>query len=219
VNVERAGGDPAGKASPYESDARLAVGLRQRSSDALAEVYRRHGGAVIGRARDRCGDPAAAEDIAQEVFLALWRDPTRFDPSRGSLRTYLLALTNHRSIDVYRSEQSRRRRQERCSSRTDTRPNPEDTVVATDEAARVRMSLDDLPSDERLAIDLAYFGYHSYREVARLLGEPEGTIKSRIRAGLHRLRSVPEPHRRVDQRFEAAPDVMRDVATVDAKAS
>jgi len=151
-------------------------------------VYRRHGSAVVEHAR-RFGRAEAAEDVAQEVFLALWRDPARYEPSRGSLRTYLLTLVRHRSIDMYRSEQSRRRRQERVASTPQARPSIDDTIVAADQAGRVRVSLDELPADERRAIDLAYFGHHSYREVAQLLGQPEGTVKSRIRHGLQTMQS------------------------------
>ncbi|MDQ1365883.1 MAG: polymerase sigma-70 factor, subfamily [Acidimicrobiaceae bacterium] len=173
-----------------ESDTCLAQRLREHSSSALAEVYRRHGSAVVQHARRFCQQDAA-EDIAQEVFLVLWRDPTRFDPSRGSLRTYLLTLVHNRSIDLYRSEESRRRRQDRYWAVPEPRADLDDTVVAADQAADVRASLDALPHNERVAIDLAYFGHHSYREVAQLLEQPEGTVKSRIRHGLETLRSAP----------------------------
>ncbi|MDQ1357952.1 MAG: polymerase sigma-70 factor, subfamily [Acidimicrobiaceae bacterium] len=173
-----------------ESDTCLAQRLREHSSSALAEVYRRHGSAVVQHARRFCQQDAA-EDIAQEVFLVLWRDPTRFDPSRGSLRTYLLTLVHNRSIDMYRSEESRRRRQDRYWAVPEPRADLDDTVVAADQAADVRASLDALPHNERVAIDLAYFGHHSYREVAQLLEQPEGTVKSRIRHGLETLRSTP----------------------------
>jgi RNA polymerase sigma-70 factor (ECF subfamily) len=144
---------------------------------------------VVAHAR-RVGQPDAAEDVAQEVFLVLWRDPARFDPGRGSLRTYLLSLVHNRSIDLYRSEESRRRRQDRYFAVPEARSELDDTVVAADQAAYVRASLDALPHNERVAIDLAYFGHHSYKEVAQLLEQPEGTVKSRIRHGLETLRSA-----------------------------
>jgi RNA polymerase sigma-70 factor (ECF subfamily) len=172
-----------------ESDTSLAQRLREHSPAALAEVYRRHGSAVVAHAR-RVGQPDAAEDVAQEVFLVLWRDPARFDPGRGSLRTYLLSLVHNRSIDLYRSEESRRRRQDRYCAVPEARSELDDTVVAADQAAHVRASLDALPHNERVAIDLAYFGHHSYKEVAQLLEQPEGTVKSRIRHGLETLRSA-----------------------------
>jgi RNA polymerase sigma-70 factor (ECF subfamily) len=115
------------------------------------------------------------------------------------LRTYLLMMTSRRAIDIYRSEQARGRRQDRFSAGTDpsalATADPEDSLVASEDAALVRGALDALPLEERAAIDLAYFGHHSYREVAQLLGKPEGTIKSRIRTGLGRLRSTPDLQR------------------------
>jgi RNA polymerase sigma-70 factor (ECF subfamily) len=190
VDSEPAAGRISGSKGRDESDTGLALRLREHSPAALAEVYRRHGSAVVEHAR-RFGQPDAAEDVAQEVFLALWRDPARFEPSRGSLRTYLLALVHNRSIDMYRSEQGRRRRQVRFCSSPEARSSLDDTVVVAAEAAQVRASLDDLPATERVAIDLAYFGHHSYKEVAQLLDQPEGTVKSRIRHGLQTLRSAP----------------------------
>ncbi|MDQ6615478.1 MAG: sigma-70 family RNA polymerase sigma factor [Actinomycetota bacterium] len=188
MSTEPAGGRTSGS-DCLDSDTQLAIRLREHSPAALAEVYWRHGSAVVEHAR-RFGQPDAADDVAQEVFVALWRNPGRFDATRGSLRTYLLAQVHNRSIDMYRSEQCRRRRQDRFCSTPEARPSPDDTVVAADQAAHVRASLDDLPSDERVAIDLAYFGHHSYREVAQLLGQPEGTVKSRIRHGLQTIRSA-----------------------------
>jgi len=190
VNIEPVGGRTSSSEGVAENDTQLAVRLRAHSADALAEVYRRHGHVVVAHAQRFC-QPGGAEDIAQEVFLALWRDPARFDPSRGSLRTFLLALVHNRSIDMYRSEDSRRRRQDRFGATPEPRSGVDDTVVAADQAAQVRASLDELPSDQRVAIDLAYFGHHSYREVAQILEQPEGTVKSRIRQGLQTLRSTP----------------------------
>jgi RNA polymerase sigma-70 factor (ECF subfamily) len=171
-----------------DSDTRLVSGLQERSAAALAEVYRRHGRAVIEQAR-RCGYDNAAEDIAQEVFLSLWREPNRYQSSRGSLRTYLMCMTRHRAIDAYRSQEARRRRQDRYAP-PETEVSVDDSAVASAEASELRKSLDLLPSPERLAIELAYFGHHTYREVAQLLDQPEGTIKGRIRHGLQTLRSV-----------------------------
>ncbi|MDP9074115.1 MAG: sigma-70 family RNA polymerase sigma factor [Actinomycetota bacterium] len=192
MNVEVAGSRSIGRERQDESDTSLALRLREHSPAALAEVYRRHGSAVVDHAR-RLGRPDAAEDVAQEVFLALWRDPAAFEPSRGSLRTYLLTLVRCRSIDLYRSEQSRRRRQERFSLTPEAVSSVDETVVAADQAARVRASLEGLPSNERIAIDLAYFGHHSYRDVAQLLSQPEGTVKSRIRHGLQTLAAAMRP--------------------------
>src|SRR5437588_3256086 len=95
------------------SDARLVVGIARFREDALAEAYRRHGGAVFTLSRRLTNDQALAEEVVQEVFLRLWNDADRFDPERGSLRAYLLAQAHGRSVDLIRSETSRRNREER----------------------------------------------------------------------------------------------------------
>jgi RNA polymerase sigma-70 factor (ECF subfamily) len=171
------------------SDAALVVAIARFRQEALAEAYRRHGDAAFGLAARILHDRALAEEIVQEVFLRLWNDPEKFDPGRGSLRSYVMASVHSRAIDVVRAESSRRAREERHDR---LHPQPaydlEDEIVDLTVAEQVRAALEDLSDDERRAIELAYFGGHSYREVAALLEEPEGTVKSRIRVGLRRLR-------------------------------
>jgi RNA polymerase sigma-70 factor, ECF subfamily len=172
------------------SDARLVVGIGRFREDALAEAYRRHGGAVFALSRRLTGERALAEEVVQEVFLRLWNEPDRFDPERGSLRSYLLAHAHGRSVDLIRAETSRRNREERDARMTaESGYDLEREVWDLTLADQVRDALGSLSAGERAAIELAYFGGHTYREVARLLDEPEGTVKSRIRAGLGRLRS------------------------------
>lgn len=172
------------------SDATLVVGLARYEQSALAEAYRRHAGAVFGLARRLLNDQAAAEEIVQEVFLRLWNHPERFDPERGSLRSFLLATTHGRAVDLLRSETSRRKREERDARATATAGYDVDHEVwDLALAEQVREALSALSDGERRAIQLAYFGGRTYREVAAELGEAEGTVKSRIRTGLRRLRS------------------------------
>ena len=171
------------------SDAVLAVAIARYDQAALAEAYRRHAGAVFGLARRLLVEPALAEEIVQEVFIRLWHDPARYDPERGTMRSYLLTQTHGRSIDLLRADVSRRNREQRDARRTaEAGADIEREVWDLTTAQHVRESLATLPPDARTAIELAYWGGYTYREVAARLEQPEGTINSRIRAGLTRLR-------------------------------
>ena len=173
------------------SDSSLVMAIARYREDALAEAYRRHAGAVFALARRVLADLTTAEEVVQEVFLRLWNQPDKFDPDRGSLRSYLLAQTHGRSVDLLRSDTSRRRREEREARQTaEAGYDLEYEVWDLTVADKVKEVVAGLPTAERRAIELAYFGGHTYREVATLLGEPEGTVKSRIRAGLQRMRSA-----------------------------
>lgn len=157
--------------------------------DALAEAYRRHADTVFALALRVTRNRTLAEEVTQEVFLRLWNRWQSFDPERGSLRAFLLSHTHGRSIDLIRSEGSRRMREERETRRLVATAGPtlEEEVVGMQMAEHVRSALASLKEGERDAIELAYFGGHSYREVAAILGQPEGTVKSRIRSGLKHL--------------------------------
>jgi RNA polymerase sigma-70 factor (ECF subfamily) len=173
------------------SDAQLVTSIARYSEVALAEAYRRHGGAVYGLARRVLNNTAEAEDVTQEVFLRLWNQPDRFDSARGSLRSFLLAQSHARAVDSVRSLNSRRAREVRDAHRTaneayDMQHEVWDLALA-DQVAR---ALGDLPDEERRVIELAYYQGHTYVEVAELLGQPEGTVKSRIRNGMRRMRAM-----------------------------
>lgn len=174
-----------------QSDAQLVVAVGRLDERALAELYGRHGRSVFGLARRLLSDHAEAEDVTQEVFVHLWEHPERFDPARGALRTYLLTRTHSRAVDVIRSRAARHRREarERHLAATPALDVEREAwhLTLADRAARAVAAL---PASERLAIELAYFGGHTYREVAELLAQPEGTVKSRIRKGLQRIRTV-----------------------------
>jgi RNA polymerase sigma-70 factor, ECF subfamily len=189
-------GSAAGSEYPFvmvdveqASDANLVVAVGRWHEQALAEVYRRHGGAVHALARRILRSDAPAEEVTQEVFLDLWNRPEKFDAQRGSLRSFLLARTHGKSVDYVRSETSRRQREERTSRETATAGYDIDREVwDMSVAEQVKEALEALPDDLRQPIELAYFGGHTYREVAQMLRQPEGTVKSRIRSGLGHLR-------------------------------
>ncbi len=171
------------------SDAQLVTLVARYDEIALAEIYRRHGGAVFGLARRVLDNQTEAEDVTQEIFLRLWNQPERFDPSRGTLRSFLLTQTHSRAVDVIRSLTSSRRREMNAAAQTanasyDVHREAWDVVVS----AEVRKALQELPVEERRAIELAYFQGHTYVQVAQILDEPEGTVKGRIRNGMRRMR-------------------------------
>jgi RNA polymerase sigma-70 factor (ECF subfamily) len=173
------------------SDAALVVAIARFRQEALAEAYRRHGDAAFGLAIRVLHDHALAEEIVQEVFLRLWRRPEKFEPDRGSMRSFLFAQVHGRSVDLLRAETARRAREQRDAFRSPTIDDDLERAVAElSEGETVRRALADLSEGERSAIELAYFGGHTYREVAQLLELPEGTVKSRIRSGLLRLRAA-----------------------------
>jgi RNA polymerase sigma-70 factor (ECF subfamily) len=188
METKRTGMDAAGDLT-LSSDATLVVAIGRYRQEALAEAYRRHAGAVFALARRLLNEQNLAEEVVQEVFFRLWDTPEKFDAARGSLRSYLLAQCHGRSVDLIRSEQSRRQREvkehrQRAEAGYDVEHEVWDLAVAE----HVREALVDLPDDERKAIELAYFRGHTYREVALILNQPEGTVKSRIRAGMRRMR-------------------------------
>jgi RNA polymerase sigma-70 factor (ECF subfamily) len=172
-------------------DASLARAVAAGDEPALAELYHRHGGTAFALARRVLADRAVAEEVVQEVFVRVWRDPDRFDPERGSMRAWLCAQVHGRAVDRLRADTARRAREEREAFRTPIVDDDlERAVIELTESEAVRRALASLAPGERDAIELAYFGGHTYREVAVLLEQPEGTVKSRIRAGLLRLRAA-----------------------------
>jgi RNA polymerase sigma-70 factor (ECF subfamily) len=131
-------------------------------------------------------DHALAEDVVQETFTGLWNAPDRFRADRGSLRAFLTTVAHRRAVDMVRSEVARSRR-ELLPPEDDHQTSVEDEALTRTLSEEVRRALGELPEDERAAIALAYLEGMSYVEVARRLGQPEGTVKSRIRTGMRRL--------------------------------
>jgi len=173
------------------SDGELAGVVGTGDRLALGELYSRHAGPCFALARRVLADRVLAEEVVQEVFLRLWRAPDKFDSGRGSMRSFLFAQVHGRSVDLLRAETARRAREERDAFRSPAFDDDLERAVAElSEGEAVRRALADLSDGERGAIELAYFGGHTYREVAQLLEVPEGTVKSRIRSGLLRLRAA-----------------------------
>jgi RNA polymerase sigma factor (sigma-70 family) len=173
----------------------LAIRLADGDQGALAELYDTYSPLVYGLALRVTGDRTAAEDIAQEVFVGLWENPGRFDPDRGTLRAFLGTLTHRRSVDLIRREEARRRREQRTSTEqaTSTPALVDELALTQLTAETVRAAVAELPPTQRQALELAYFGGRSYREVAVELGIPEGTAKSRLRLALQRIADLLQP--------------------------
>ena len=172
-----------GSAWEHEVKARLIA----RDPSALSELYDQFGSYVYGLAARVIGDRRAAEDVSQDVFLSLWERPEAFDPERGKLRTFVGTLAHRRAIDHVRREEARRRRAAKDAAGVLPIPDVDELAMAIVTAEHVRAEIERLPSEQREAIELAYFGGRTYRQVADELNIPEGTAKSRMRLGLRRI--------------------------------
>jgi RNA polymerase sigma factor (sigma-70 family) len=171
------------------SDEALVALAGRRDDLALAELYDRFGHAAYGLALRIVRDPALAEDAVQEAFLTLWRSASRFVPERAKASTWILTLVHRRAVDIVRREQPRRT--EPIEAAPQTSPNlTEDEAWLRLQRARVQDALRRLPDQQREALELAYFGGFTQSQLAERLGEPLGTIKSRMFTGLARLREL-----------------------------
>ena len=175
------------------------VALVARSDEAaLAELYDRLGSVAYGLARRILRDDALAEDAVQEGFLAVWRSAGRFVPERAKASTWVLTLVHRRAVDLVRREE-RRRTEPLEEPAGGLEPSTEDAVWLRYERERVQKALRALPDQQREALELAYYGGFTQTELADRLGQPVGTIKSRMFTGLGRLRELlaePEAERR-----------------------
>lgn len=181
----QANGYPEPVTNERAEDRHLVSGVIDGDESALESIYRKYGGAVQFVAGKVLRDETLAEDVVQDVFVSLWRSPERFDPGKGSLRTYLLTIAHRRAVDAVRSETARARREE--SSPQGESIDIDHEVWVKSQGELVRDAVASLGEDERQAISLAYFGGLTYVEVAQRLAQPEGTVKSRIRSGMRKL--------------------------------
>jgi len=174
--------------------ARLATG----DVEALEGLYDRYGVLVYSTALQVTREVHLAEDIAQEVFLRIWRHPDRYVPQRGSFVPWLLSVARNGAVDQVRSRGRRQRHQtggevpERGFP-TGDRDDPALIAELADERQRVQQALSRLPAKQRQTIEMAYFGGYSQQEIAILTSEPLGTVKTRIRLGMRKLRLLLMP--------------------------
>lgn len=167
---------------------RLLSRVARGDQAAFEEIYDRLSGAAYGLIRKVVRDPAQSEEVTQEVLLEVWRTASRFDPTRGSAATWVMTMAHRRAIDRVRSETAAAEREQRAPRAPIPVNEVAESVEAGLEAERVRRCLGGLTDLQREAITLAYYGGYSYPQVATLLGTALGTIKTRIRDGLVRLR-------------------------------
>jgi RNA polymerase sigma-70 factor (ECF subfamily) len=168
---------------------------------ALAALYDRYAGLLLAMANRMLGDKTVAEDLVQDVFMEVWRRAHAFDPSRGTVRTWLLVRLRSRALDRLRSAQHRREVMVEDVAPREAAPVPEDPELSPDRAL-VRQAIQQLPDDQRLVIELSYFHGLSSSEIAEHMGSPIGTVKSRTAAALGKLRaamSVAGPQRASSQ--------------------
>ena len=166
--------------------------LVQRGDPRAFELlYDRHGGASYSLAYRIVGKQGAAEDVVQEALLSIWRSRRRYDPTRGSVRTWILGIVHNRAIDGLRRSTVHERRREPLDAVEERFEAPERTdveVARREEARSVRGALATLPAEQRQTIELAYFGGFTQGEIADMMDEPVGTVKGRIRLGLDKMR-------------------------------
>ena len=166
--------------------------LVQRGDPRAFELlYDRHGGAAYSLAYRIVGKQAAAEDVVQEALLSIWRSRRRYDPTRGSVRTWILGIVHNRAIDGLRRSSVHDRRRESLDvveERFEARERTDVEVARREEARSVRGALETLPTEQRQTIELAYFGGFTQSQIAELMDEPVGTVKGRMRLGLDKMR-------------------------------
>lgn len=185
-----------GEPAPVDALARmddraLVARVTEGDGHALEALYGRYGRACYGLARRILADEQLAQDAVQEVFLTVWRDASRFDAAKGGFSTWLMTMTHHKAVDAVRREENLRKRR----SSADVLETTESPAPAVDDAVwsllrreRVRAVLGTLPEPQREALTLAYFGGYTQREIAGLTSTPIGTVKTRMLAGMRRMR-------------------------------
>jgi RNA polymerase sigma-70 factor, ECF subfamily len=175
-------------------------------ADAFATLYDRHSHAAFSLAYRMMGERQAAEDLAQDAFLKVWRSASSYRAERGSVRTWILSIVHNRGIDQIRSHASRRRTQDKIEAST-PRSQPSEAFAQTwrnSQRDQIREALDTLPPEQLKILELAYFSGYTHVEISELLRLPLGTVKGRMRLGLKKIRDYFD-HPKLTRRQEARP--------------
>jgi RNA polymerase sigma-70 factor, ECF subfamily len=186
--AEGTGARPSGSRQRPDELADLLALVARGDADAYAQAYERTASQVLGIVRSVVRDPAQSEEVAQEVLLDVWRSASRFDPELGSGAAWVMTLAHRRAVDRVRSEQKAAEREQRVATAEIAYDEVTEAVEARLDQERVRRCLGSLTELQRESVTLAYYGGYSYRQVAGLLGVAVGTVKTRMRDGLIRLR-------------------------------
>jgi len=174
-----------------QEDAALVALVAQRDGAALEVIYNRYSRACYALSRRIVNDDKLAQDVVQNVFMALWGGAGRYDADRGGFSTWLLAMTHHKAVDLVRREENLRKRRttaDALEGRESDQPQVHEQAWSAMRGERVRTALQTLPPAQREALSLAYFGGYTQREIAGLTGTPLGTVKTRMLTGMRRLR-------------------------------
>jgi RNA polymerase sigma-70 factor, ECF subfamily len=186
------GGPDGGHADEGHADGGALEALLGRAArgdhDAFENLCRQIAAPVFGTVRSVVRDPSQSEEVAQEVLIEIWRGASRFDAGRGSALAWVMTIAHRRAVDRVRSEHRSSGRELRAASHTIPYDDVTETVLASLDAERVRRCLASLSELQREAVTLAYYGGHTHRQVAGMLGVAAGTVSTRMRDGLIKLR-------------------------------
>ena len=197
---------PAMSTSPLNAgrvDLELMERIEGGDDRALGELYDRHGAVMYTLARSIVSEPADAEEVVADAFLQIWRGAQRYDRGRASVGAFLAVVTRSRALDVVRARRRRNTAEDRAAAWNEgwpagalsaSDPAPDRALELSETYAVVRRALDALPESQKEVILLAYFGGYSQSEIAARLSEPLGTVKTRVRTGMQKLREVLSPY-------------------------
>jgi RNA polymerase sigma-70 factor (ECF subfamily) len=176
-------------------DTSLLRALQQGDQDAVATLYDRYAGAAYGLAMRVTANAATAEDVVQEAFVSLWKQAPRFHPERGQVRSWLLTIVHHKAVDAVRRRAGRPERAlpEGAEEFIEASGRPDELAEMALDAEAVREAVRQVPDDQRRVIEMAYFAGMTHVEIAEQTGVPLGTVKSRLRIGLEKMREYLRP--------------------------